>query len=122
MKEKKLFVSITSGLVFFSMLMLMLWLVLSLSRIQELVSYLLFFSVVLIAFVYYRDRAQRVKGSFFVSVTDILLVLVIVGGLLMTGFTMEDGQIAQVLGNTDSKMAVVLIGILAMTCINGYDT
>lgn len=122
MKEKKLFVSITSGLVFFSMLMLMLWLVLSLSRIQELVSYLLFFSVALIAFVYYRDRAQRVKGSLFVSVTDILLVLVIGGGLLMTGFTMEDGQIAQVLGNTDSKMAVVLIGILAMTCINGYDT
>lgn len=121
MKEKKIFVSITSWLVFSSMLMLVLWLVLSLSRIQELMIYLMFFSVVLIPFVYYRNRAQRIKGKLFVSLTDILLVIMIGGDLLITSFTVEGGQIAQVLGHTDRKVALILVEILAMTCVNAYD-
>lgn len=120
MNEKEFFVSVASTLCFFSILIPVLGLGLTLSSFHEYMVYLLFFVAVLIPFVYSRNRAQNMKGPHFVALTDISLAIIIGVGLLLTSFTMEGGQFIQVLGNTDRKVSLLFVEVLAITCVNAW--
>lgn len=120
MKGKEFFVHVASTLCFFSILIPVLGLGLTFSSFHECMTYLLFFVAVLIPFVHSRNRAQSMKGSHFVALTDVSLVFMIGVGLLFTSFSMEGAQFIQVLGNTDSKVSLLLVEVLAITCVNAW--
>lgn len=120
MRGKTVFISLTPWLLFFGLLLLMFWLMTSISDSFTLLVCTLFFGVASILFVRSRNQAQRAKGYLFVALTDILLLIMLGVSFLVTSFTVENGQIAQVLGNTVEQVPLFLIAILGTACINAY--